>query len=599
MASRILKFGLGLTTAVVASGSGIKYYNDQKRSMSTFVAPKSVPAPLSRSALLQNVINSKGDDKYDMVIVGGGSSGAGVALDATTRGLKVLVVEKNDFASGTSSKSTKMVHGGVRYLEKAFWELDYKQFGLVSEALYERETFLNIAPHLTSTLPIIIPVYKLWQLPYLWAGCKMYDAVAWNRNLKASYVISKKTVNNLFPTMKTDGMKAALVYHDGSFNDARMNVSLALTAAEKGATILNYFEVVDLKKDQSGKLNGLTGTDRLTGEKYEIETKSIVNCTGPFADNILRLDDPSIAADRNLIVPSSGVHVTFPSYLGSKTLGLLDPATPDGRVLFFLPWQGQIIAGTTDNNLPKSVEYPKPEEADVKWIIEQINSYLNVEVTEEDVLSSWSGIRPLVRDLTKSNTESLVRSHLVVVTKSNLVSLTGGKWTTYRQMAEDAVDKAIEVANLKPTKFTKSQTTKVKVIGSDDGFDKIQLPIYLSKKFQIPFSIAEHLSNNYGTRSETILSKYNTIGQTRLINPNDIDSHLTIAELLYSIHYEYTVHAADFLMNRSRLAFLNLKSAKESLPTIIDIMGDELHWNKEQREKERLYSEEVLKSFRA
>ncbi|KAG0270730.1 mitochondrial glycerol-3-phosphate dehydrogenase, partial [Linnemannia exigua] len=354
-------------------------------------------------------------DVFDLLIIGGGATGAGCAVDAATRGLKVAMVERDDFSSGTSSRSTKLVHGGVRYLEKAVRELDIEQYKLVKEALNERANFLKVAPYLSYQLPIMLPIYKWWQVPYYWAGSKAYDLLAGHQGMESSYFLSRGKALEAFPMLKNDKLVGAMVYYDGQHNDSRMNVALGLTAVQYGAVIANHVEVIELHKDNDKRLCGARVRDTMTGK------------------------DPG-------------------------NMGLLDPATSDGRVIFFLPWQGNTIAGTTDSATDVTPN-PMATEEEINWILGEVKNYLNpdVKVRHEEVLAAWSGIRPLVRDPAAKSTEGLVRNHMINVSASGLLTITGGKWTTYRAMATETIDEAIKVFGLNPTSGCSIE--RVKLIG--------------------------------------------------------------------------------------------------------------------------------------
>ena len=374
-------------------------------------------------------------EEYDLLVIGGGATGSGIALDAVTRGLRVALVDRDDFASGTSSKSTKLVHGGVRYLEKAVWELDYNQYALVKEALRERKYFLDTAPHLSMWLPIMIPMQKWWQAPYFWAGAKAYDLLAGSEGIEKSYFLTKSRALDAFPMLKANDLVGAMVYYDGAHNDSRMNVSIAATAALYGATVANHVEVTGLTKGPDGRLNGATVKDVIAeknGKKAQeitIKAKGIINATGPFTDAVRKMDDQQV---QEIVAPSSGVHVVLPGYYSPQknSMGLIDPSTSDGRVIFFLPWQGNTIAGTTD--APCDInQNPIAGEEEIGWILNEIKEYLapDINVRRGDVLAAWSGIRPLVKDPKAKNTESLVRNHLVTMSDSGLLTCAGGKWT--------------------------------------------------------------------------------------------------------------------------------------------------------------------------
>lgn len=365
---------------------------DLKRSGS--VSTQLRPVPSGNQA---NTTSSSSSDVYDLLVIGGGATGTGIALDAATRGLKVALVERDDFSSGTSSKSTKLVHGGVRYLEKAVWNLDYSQYKLVKEALRERKTFLYTAPHLSSWLPVMLPLRKWYEAPYFWAGTKFYDFLAGSEGIESSYFLTRSKALDAFPMLRKEELVGALVYYDGQHNDSRMNVSLAMTAALYGGTIVNHLEVTGLEKDASGQLIGARVRDLVPerngqdqrADEFVVRAKGIINATGPFADAIQQMDEPKKG---NIIAPSLGVHVVLPGYLSPQEMGLIDPATSDGRVIFFLPWQGNTIAGTTDT--PCSItQNPIASEEDINWILDEIRGYLtpNINVQRSDVLAAWSG----------------------------------------------------------------------------------------------------------------------------------------------------------------------------------------------------------------
>ena len=337
----------------------------------------------SRNDQIKNLKDIK---QFDVLVIGGGATGCGVALDSVTRGLSTALVELDDFASGTSSRSTKLIHGGIRYLQKAILKLDYEQYKMVKEALHERANLLEIAPHLSSPLPIMLPVYRWWQLPYYWVGIKAYDLVAGTKNLKSSYLLSKKSALELFPMLKREKLVGALVYYDGQHNDARMNLAIALTAARYGAVVTNHVKVTNLLKDENGKVSGARVMDTLTGDEWDVKAKSVINATGPFTDSIRLMDDSNTP---KICQPSSGVHIVLPGYYSPEGLGLLDPATKDGRVIFFLPWEKSTIAGTTDR--PCEVSHnPSPTETDIQFILNEIKHYLNqdVNVRRGDVMLS-------------------------------------------------------------------------------------------------------------------------------------------------------------------------------------------------------------------
>lgn len=576
--------------------------------------------PPSREEL---VAKMKSTPKFDLLVVGGGATGTGTALDAATRGLNVCLLEKNDFASGTSSKSTKMAHGGVRYLEKAIFQLSKDQLDLVIEALNERGNMLRTAPHLCSVLPIMIPVYKWWQVPYFFIGCKMYDWFAGHQNLRSSTIFSREMTASIAPMMDNSNLKAACVYHDGTFNDSRMNSTLAITAIDHGATVLNYMEVKQLIKED-GKLVGVLARDRETGEETIVRATATVNATGPMADRLLEMDEdpqglpPKTPQSPKMVVPSSGVHVVLPEYYGPQNMGLLDPATSDGRVMFFLPWQGKVLAGTTDTPLKSVPENPVPTEEEIQDILQELQKYIVFPVHRDDVLSAWSGIRPLARDPSKvpqggsNSTEGLVRSHLIHTSQSGMVTISGGKWTTYREMAEETVDTVLKHFDFDGKNVGPCKTNEIILVGGED-YSK-NYSARLIHEYKIPLKLAKYLSHNYGSRSSLILelyqqSDYNklpvTLAATQSFTPSSVaasnanilsyqsfDEPFTVAELKYSLKYEYIRTPLDFLARRSRLAFLNARQALQAVDGVVEIMKGELGWDEQTTQR---MSEEAKK----
>ncbi|KAJ0160818.1 Glycerol-3-phosphate dehydrogenase, mitochondrial [Colletotrichum tanaceti] len=620
MASRFSSLRRPVAIAAVAATGGVVAYStflsgrgahsfdkplvELKRDSQGKIVPPSFLATKDRAAQLADLRAHNSDDhEYDLLVIGGGATGTGIALDAVTRGLKVALVERDDFSAGTSSKSTKLVHGGVRYLEKAVWNLDYSQLELVMEALHERKTFLNVAPHLSSSLPILLPIQKWWQTPYFWAGTKAYDLLAGSQGLESSYYVSTNKALEAFPMLRRDNMVGALVYYDGQHNDSRMNVSLALTAALYGATVLNHVEVTSLEKNPNGKITGAKVRDVMTpgSDSFTVRAKGVINATGPFADAVERMDNP----DRKPIVaPASGAHIMLPGDICPNGIGLLDAATSDGRVIFVLPWQGYTLAGTTDNAAPVERE-PIAREDDIKFILKEVNKLITPEsaLSRSDVLAAWSGIRPLVKDPNAKNTESLVRSHLVTVSDSGLLTCAGGKWTTYRQMAEDAVDEAVKTFKLEPKPVTlpdisgaglpaftttgKCITTNVPLVGAH-GFSK-HLPAHLSSQFSLDADVANHLAHNYGDRAWSVAAS-----SSERILPN---FPFVVGEIRHGVRAEAALTATDLISRRTRLAFLDAESALRALPRVIDVMAEELGWNEARKDKEWTETVHFLQSM--
>ncbi|XP_029936219.1 glycerol-3-phosphate dehydrogenase, mitochondrial isoform X2 [Myripristis murdjan] len=522
--------------------------------------------------------------EFDVLIVGGGATGSGCALDAVTRKLKTALVERDDFSSGTSSRSTKLIHGGVRYLQKAIMKLDYEQYRMVKEALRERSNLLAIAPHLSAPLPIMLPVYKWWQLPYYWAGIKIYDLVAGGQCLKSSYVLSKNKALELFPMLKKDKLVGAIVYYDGQHNDARMNLAIALTAARYGAAIANYTEVVHLLKradPQTGKerVCGAHCRDVITGQEFDVRAKCVINATGPFTDALRKMDDQK---NPNICQPSAGVHIVIPGYYSPDNMGLLDPATSDGRVIFFLPWERMTIAGTTDT--PTEItQHPIPVEEDINFILTEVRNYLSpdVEVRRGDVLAAWSGIRPLVTDPNSKDTQSICRNHIVSISDSGLVTIAGGKWTTYRSMAEHTLDAAVKAHGLTADS---SRTVGLMLEGAKDWSPTM----YIRLVQDYGLEVAQHLASTYGGRAYEVAKIAHVTGKRWPIVGKRLVSEFPYieSEVLYAVK-EYACTAIDVVARRTRLGFLNVQAAEEALPRIVELMARELKWS-DQKKKEEL-----------
>ncbi|PNY25146.1 Glycerol-3-phosphate dehydrogenase, partial [Tolypocladium capitatum] len=570
------------------------------------IVPPSFAEVRGRAEQLADLRRHGGRDaEYDLLIIGGGATGTGIALDAATRGLKVALVERDDFSAGTSSKSTKLVHGGVRYLEKAVRNLDYAQLELVVEALRERRGFLDIAPHLSSSLPILLPLQRWWQVPYLWAGCKTYDLLAGAQGLESSYLTSRARALEAVPQLRRDGLVGALVYYDGQHNDSRMNVSLALTASLYGATVVNHAEVTGLERDEDGRICGARVRDLMAGRdgdgdrEFAVRARGVINATGPFADAVERMDDP---ARRSVVAPASGAHVTLPGALCPRGMGMLDAATSDGRVVFVLPWQGVTVAGTTDNACAVERE-PVARQDDVDFILGEVSKLLAPEsaLTRDDVLATWSGIRPLIKDPRAGNTESLVRSHLVAVSASGLLTCAGGKWTTYRQMAQDAVDEAVRAFNLTPTPtalpdisggglpgFTTTGACRTRitpVLGSH-GYSTA-LPAQLVEVYGVDVDVAHHLATNYGDRAWSVLAGASPERPHSSATARLAPSFPFIeAEVRHGVRAEAACTAADVIARRIRLAFLDVDAALRALPRVIDVMAEELGWGEQRRAQE-------------
>ncbi|KAL0403506.1 UNVERIFIED_CONTAM: Glycerol-3-phosphate dehydrogenase SDP6, mitochondrial [Sesamum radiatum] len=561
----------------------------------------------SRAVQESALMGSSSANPLDILVVGGGATGCGVALDATTRGLRVGLVEREDFSSGTSSRSTKLIHGGVRYLEKAVFNLDYGQLKLVFHALEERKQVIDNAPHLCHALPCMTPCFNWFDVIYYWMGLKMYDLVAGRRLLHLSRYYSAQESVELFPTLARKGkdrsLKGTVVYYDGQMNDSRLNVALACTAALAGAAVLNHAEIVSFLRDEgTGRIIGARIRNNLSGKEFDTYAKVVVNAAGPFCDSVRKMADKEA---KPIICPSSGVHIVLPDYYSPEGMGLIVPKTKDGRVVFMLPWLGRTVAGTTDSNTSITM-LPEPHEDEIEFILDAISDYLNVKVRRTDVLSAWSGIRPLAVDPKAKSTESISRDHVVCEDFPGLVTITGGKWTTYRSMAEDAVDAAIESGKLNPT--NKCITYNLQLVGAD-GWDPASFTILAQQYVRMKRSyggkvvpgvmdttVAKHLSHAYGTFAERVaaIAQNENMGK-RLAHGYPILE----AEVAYCARHEYCESAVDFIARRSRLAFLDTDAARRAVPRVIQILAAEHKWDKSRQKQELQKAKEFLETFKS
>lgn len=377
-------------------------------------------------------------EPWDLAVVGGGATGLGIAVDAASRGFRVVVLEQLDFGKGTSSRSTKLIHGGVRYLQQG-------NISLVMEALKERGLLLRNAPHLVHDLEFVVPNYQWWEAPFYGIGMKVYDLLAGQYGFGPSQILSREEVLARIPTLSQDGLRGGVKYHDGQFDDARLLIDLASTAAQHGACLLNYARVVSFFRNTDGFISGLTFRDEEGGESYTLAARCVINATGPFCDALRRVDRPDA---KPIIAPSQGVHIVLSrDFLPGET-AIMVPHTRDGRVMFAIPWHEHAVVGTTDTPIPAPELEPTPQQQEIDFIIETASDYLRKRPTRADVLSVFTGIRPLVKSSGLANTAALSREHTIEISPSGLLTIAGGKWTTYRRMAEDVVDHAIVLGRL-------------------------------------------------------------------------------------------------------------------------------------------------------
>lgn len=567
--------------------------------------------PPSRADMWASLRRGTAADPFDVLIVGGGATGTGCAVDAVTRGLSVALVERDDFGSGTSSKSTKLVHGGVRYLEKAFTSLDAGQLKLVFEALHERRRLLANAPHLTASLPIMMPCYRWWEVPYFWAGLKAYDAVAGTAGLTMSRFVSAAESRRQFPTLAGRGpgghsLKGTIIYYDGQFDDARLNLSLALTAALAGATVLNYAEVSELIKDpETGRVCGAMVRDGIDGGRaVPVYARQVINATGPAADGLRKLADP---ASTPMIMPSAGVHVALPDYYSPDRTGLIVPKTADGRVVFLLPWQDATIAGTTDAPAAVTREQPVAHEDEVAFILDAIRPYLTVDVRRSDVQSAWSGIRPLAVDPRAADTASASRDHVVALEADGLLTVSGGKWTTYRLMAEDAIDAAVEAGGLGSAAHGAAgpsvrpcRTRRLPLVGAV-GYSPA-LFTEVAQNYTVPHRpgaidtrVAKHLASSYGDRARAVTRLAESAGLGRRLTRGHPEIE---AEVVYAATHEFCETAEDFLARRTRMAFVDVAAAEQALPRVVELLSEAKGWGWWRTRREAAAARAFLETFK-
>jgi glycerol-3-phosphate dehydrogenase len=458
------------------------------------------------------------DGFWDFIVIGGGATGAGVAIDAAARGYSVLLLERHDFGKGTSSRSTKLVHGGVRYLEQG-------NLSLVMEALKERGLLLQNAPHLVRNLGFVVPTYDWWESPFYGVGLKLYNLLAGKYGFGASRILSKEETLERLPTINTEGLRGGVIYFDGQFDDARLLINLVTTAWEQGAALLNYSPVIAVVKDAEGFVDGVRFRDLETGEEHEATAKAVVNATGPFADALRTLAD---SAAEPMIAPSQGIHLVFNSSFLPGDSAIMVPHTTDGRVMFAIPWHGHTLVGTTDTPVAEAAAEPVAMEREIEFILHTASLYLARKPTRADILSMFAGIRPLVKSDSATNTAALSRGHVIRIENSGMITVCGGKWTTYRHMAEDCVNQAATLAHL-PDRPCVTANLKI--------FDPGGLP------------------------------------QSELLHPA---LPYTVADVRRAVRDEMARTVEDVLARRTRALFLNARAAMEMAERVAGLIAPEL-----------------------
>ncbi|KJP89728.1 hypothetical protein AK88_00688 [Plasmodium fragile] len=573
-------------------------------------------------------------NQYDVLIIGGGATGAGLALDCATRGINCALIEKGDFSSGTSSKSTKLLHGGIRYLENAVKNFDLTELYFVWETLGERAHAMKIAPFMSRSVPIIMPIYKYWQVPYFAYNIKVYDLLAdlvcyFEKGVPNSNYIRHFNTIDAFPLLKKEDLKGSLVYYDGQHNDSRMNLNLILTSTmenyvpgQVGATVCNHMEVVGFIRDGDGKkIVGVRAVDRITNNEIEIFANVIVNATGPHGDVVRKLADEGVTP---VIQTSAGCHFILPKWYSSKNNGMIIPKTSDGRVLFLLPWENATIVGTTDEQRELE-EYPRIPKKDTDFLASELSKYINVDAEDikNDIQAGWCGFRPLVMETTKGGagggknkkknsnkkgnlkgdagkaaeenitTHKISRSHEIIEDENGLISILGGKWTIYRKMAQDTLDYILHKHSDKVKSKYNCRTKFLMLLGSHDEEGKRDLDDLtygcskLSKKLvhkynQIDYDIAHHLVSNYGYMAEKVceLAK-----EMNLFNKIDASKPYIEAEVIYASRYEFASTISDIIGRRFRLGFVDSAVSAKVISKVADLMKDELKWNRDQVNK--------------
>jgi glycerol-3-phosphate dehydrogenase len=495
---------------------------------------------MNRNEMLQKLDDTS---DWDIIIIGGGATGLGAAVDAASRGYKTLLVERHDFAKGTSSRATKLVHGGVRYLAQG-------NIKLVREALKERGLLLKNAPHVTSSLSFVLPCYSLWQKIFYGVGLKVYGVMAGKLSLGSTKIISAKKTKQYLPTIDVKKLSGAIVYKDGQFDDARLAINLATTAAENGATVLNYCKVTKLVKHNK-KVCGVVVQEEINGKAYNLKSKVVINATGVFADEVLQMDD---ADAKNIVSPSQGIHLVLPKKFFPGNDAMMIPKTADGRVLFAVPWHNNVVVGTTDTPVENHSMEPQPLQEEIEFVMQHINKYLEVEIKRSDVQSAFAGLRPLVKKGTGKNTAIMPRNHTIIVNPSGLVTITGGKWTTYRKMANDVINNAVFIAKLQKKLCV---TEALKIHGWIGAVDKTDpLHFYGSDAASIKELINEN--ENWG----------------RLIHPSLPNIQ---AEIIWAVRNEMAITIEDVLARRTRMLFLNAPAAITAAPLVAKLMAAEMN----------------------
>lgn len=489
---------------------------------------------------------------WDVIVTGGGATGLGVAVDAASRGFRTLLLEAHDFAQGTSSRSTKLIHGGIRYLQRG-------DVSMVLESLRERGLLMQNAPHLVHNQSFIVPNYDWWEGPLYGIGLRVYDKLAGNLGLGPSRNLSPEETRKLLPTLSSKDLKGGVIYYDGQFDDARLAVSLARTAASHGGVLLNYMKVTGLLKS-GDMVEGVTAEDRLTGVRHEIRGRVVINATGVFTDRLRKMDDPHA---ESLISPSRGIHLVVDRAFLPGNTAIMVPQTDDRRVLFAVPWWGKVLIGTTDTPVDQPEAEPLASDEEIDYVLEHAGRYLTGHPGRSDVCSVFAGLRPLVRAHSGSSTATLSRDHVLMTSQSGLLTITGGKWTTYRKMAEETVDQAAAIAGYAAGSC---RTEHLRIHGWMESVDTTD-PLHV-----------------YGSDGEAIRK----LASERLELGQQLHERLPFlrAEVIWAVRHEMAQTLEDVLARRLRALVLDARASVETAPEAAHLMAKELgrdnRWQQEQ-----------------
>lgn len=522
------------------------------------------------------------NEQFDICIIGGGASGAGCAIDAVLRGFKVALIEKEDFAAETSSKSTKLIHGGVRYLEQAFKNLDFAQLRQVKHGLEERHTVIRNAPHLAHPLALITPVFSWFEGFYFKIGLTIYGFFAKNDSMPKAEWLNKKETFEHIPTL-TPKLHSSVMYYDGQLDDARYCLALAHSADEAGAAVVNHASIINFQKDNHGKLTTAIVKDNLSENTISVKAKLFINCTGPHGDSIRLLANPE---QEKRLRPSKGVHIMLPAEVLNSQDAMLIPKTKDGRVIFVIPFEGEVMVGTTDDEYRDLEKEPILIEQEIDFLLDTLRPYIAKVPAKSAIKSGFGGLRPLIASSGSKATKKLVRDHEVEYDeKSNLLSLLGGKWTTYRLMAKDTIDEACKILN----KDSACKTELHYLVGGENySFEEWKI---IQKKHNLDEDICQHLVKKYGTKAKAVLETSRNIER---IHP---DYPFIKAEIIYTIREEMVGSLRDFFARRTRLELMDWKATFNSVDVVAEIMATELSWSVTKKQNNVDTYKKLLKNF--